>query len=163
MFSNTGGIALNEIAHEYHFAGVPRDRYNITELQLALSNAAFNEAGTHRRSRFSIDERSLRLGGMFHASLIKHHLLTFFVPFLPLEREHIRECIERRLDLVFETDHSTYSLTRDEIIDQVLDQIEFFPPKSLLYSISGCKKVPQRLDFVLEHHRVEGSSSNTEL
>ena len=47
--SNTGGIALNEIAHEYHYAGIPRDQYNITQLQLALSNAAFNEPGTNRR------------------------------------------------------------------------------------------------------------------
>lgn len=103
------------------------------------------------------------LGGLWHASLINRHLVTFFVPFLPLERSHVRTCIERRLDLVGESDPSQYTLTRDEIIDQVLDQIEFFPRDALLYSISGCKKVPQRLDFVLEHHRIEPVQPNSEL
>lgn len=144
--SNTGGIALNQITHDYHLAGVPRERFNITELQMALTSAAFNEAG-----------------GLWHASLINHHLVTFFVPFLPLERRHIRKCVERRLDLVMANDHSEYSITRDEIVDQVLDQIEFFPPDSLLYSISGCKKVPQRLDYILEHYRIERANPNVEL
>jgi len=146
FLSNTGGIALNQIAYDYHFAAIPRERYNVTQLQMALTNAAFNEAG-----------------GLWHATLISHHLVDFFVPFLPLERQHVRKCIEERYDFVMETDESDYSLTRNEIVDQVLDQIEFFPPDSLLYSISGCKRVPQRLDYVLEHHRIERDTLNSEL
>lgn len=153
---------MNKIAYDYHFASIPREKYNVTQLQMALTSAAFNEAGRFFKLKFSIEEIRC-LGGLWHATLISHHLVDFFVPFLPLERQHVRKCIEERFDLVMETDQSEYSLTRNEIIDQVLDQIEFFPPDSLLYSISGCKRVPQRLDFVLEHHRIERDISNSEL
>lgn len=112
----------------------------MTEIQRALANAAFNEAG-----------------GLWHASLINRHLVTFFVPFLPLERSHVRTCIERQLDLSLANEAFRYSLSKKEIIDRVLDMIEFSPPNSLLYSVSGCKKVQQKLDFILESHRMKQS------
>ena len=40
-----------------------------------------------------------------------------------------------------------------EIIERVIDLIEFAPPSTLLYSVSGCKKVQQKVDFVIESLR----------
>ncbi|CAF4087688.1 unnamed protein product, partial [Rotaria sordida] len=137
FFSNTGGKEINTIAHNNHFASIERNNYNITEFQRALANAAFSEPG-----------------GLWHASLINRHLVTFFVPFLPLERSHIRTCIQRQLELIHKKDKYQYILSDNDITDRVLDLIEFSPPNSLLYSVSGCKKVQQKLDFILESNRV---------
>ncbi|CAF3875477.1 unnamed protein product, partial [Rotaria sp. Silwood1] len=134
---NTGGKDINVIAQNNHFASIQRKDYNITEFQRALANAAFSEPG-----------------GLWHASLINRHLVTFFVPFLPLERTHIRTCIQRQLQLAYKNDQYEYTLSDNDIIDHVLDLIEFAPPDSLLYSVSGCKKVQQKLDFILESHRM---------
>ena len=43
--SNTGGSVINEIAQRYHFESIKRSDYNVTEIQRALANAAFNEPG----------------------------------------------------------------------------------------------------------------------
>ncbi|CAF1060585.1 unnamed protein product [Rotaria sordida] len=137
FLSNTGGKEINTIAHNNHFASIERNNYNITEFQRALANAAFSEPG-----------------GLWHASLINRHLVTFFVPFLPLERSHIRTCIQRQLELIHKKDKYQYILSDNDITDRVLDLIEFSPPNSLLYSVSGCKKVQQKLDFILESNRV---------
>jgi hypothetical protein len=104
------------------------------------------------------------IGGLWHASLIQRHLVTFFVPFLPLERSHVRTCIHRQLDIAHENDkQAEYKLSDNDIVDRVLDLIEFSPPDSLLYSVSGCKKVQQKLDFILESNRVIRKSAEADL
>ncbi|CAF0725317.1 unnamed protein product [Didymodactylos carnosus] len=142
FLSNTGGTSMIRLAQKYHLSGIKRDNYNVVEFQKALSNAAFNEEG-----------------GLWHASLIEKHLVTFFAPFLPLEREHIRTCIQRQLDIIIQQNQET-SLTvleKSSIIDDVIDLIEFAPPDTALYSVSGCKKVQQKLYYILESRRKENS------
>ncbi|UJR09216.1 hypothetical protein I4U23_013464 [Adineta vaga] len=138
FLSNTGGKDINIIAQNNHFSSIERRDYNITEFQRALANAAFSEAG-----------------GLWHASLINRHLVTFFVPFLPLEHSHVRTCIQRQLDLARESEEYDYNKSDNDIVNNVLDLIEFAPPETLLYSVSGCKKVQQKLDFILERIRIQ--------
>ncbi len=95
------------------------------------------------------------LGGLWHASLIDRHLVSFFVPFLPLERPHVRTCIQRQLDREYKTTEYKYKISSNEIVNRVLDLIEFSPPDTLLYSVSGCKKVQQKLDLILESNRIQ--------
>jgi hypothetical protein len=154
LFSNTGGKEINEIAQKYHLDSIKRDTYDVTIFQRALANAAFNEPGFLTFSNFLFNKFSFPLGGLWHASLINRHLVTFFVPFLPLERSHIRTCIRRQLELSNEDDEQKYKISDNDIVDRVLDLIEFAPPDSLLYSVSGCKKVQQKLDYVLEGNRI---------
>ena len=88
--------------------------------------------------------------------------MTFFVPFLPLERSHVRTCIQRQIDRARNNDQYEYKSSDDTIVNRVIDLIEFSPPESLLYSVSGCKKVQQKLDFVLESIRVPREESKQE-
>lgn len=102
-------------------------------------------------------------GGLWHASLLEKHLVSFFVPFLPLERSHVRTCIKRQLEQAHATDKSRYLISDNEIVARVLDLIEFAPPESLIYSVSGCKKTQQKLDFVLESNRIAPDEDKREL
>ena len=101
-------------------------------------------------------------GGLWHASLINRHLVTFFIPFLPLERVHIRECTQRQLTLARQSDEYEYKLSDNDIINRVLDLIEYSPPDTLLYSVSGCKKVEQKLGFILEGIRSKRDKTKNE-
>ncbi len=95
----------------------------------------------------------LCIGGLQHASLIDRHLVTFFIPFLPLEREHIRVCIQQQLQLMLSTDKYEYEYSEDDIVNRVLNLIEFTPSSSFEYSVSGCKRVPQKLIYIFESIR----------
>jgi hypothetical protein len=81
--------------------------------------------------------------------------VTFFVPFLPLEREHIRSCIQQQLEIILENDQYEYEYSEDDVINRVLNLIEFTSSSSssLEYSQSGCKRVPQKLIYVFESIR----------
>jgi hypothetical protein len=82
--------------------------------------------------------------------LIDRHLVTFFVPFLPFEREHVRGCIERELEIILDKDEYEYVLSKDDIVNRVLNLIEFTSSSFVEYSVSGCKKVHQKLDYIFE-------------
>ena len=71
-----------------------------------------------------------------------------------MERTHVRTCIERFLKKEHDNDQHRYKISDNEILNQVLDLIEFSPPDLQLYSVSGCKKVQQKLDFILESNRI---------
>lgn len=50
-------------------------------------------------------------------------------------------------------DKYEYEYSEDDIINRVLNLIEFTPPFSLEYSVSGCKRVPQKLTYIFESIR----------
>ncbi|CAF1092029.1 unnamed protein product [Rotaria sp. Silwood1] len=135
FLSNTGATSIIKLAEKNHLSSIKRENYNILEFQQALSSASFSEQG-----------------GLQSASLIDRHLVTFFVPFLPLERIHIHGCIKRQLQIILDNDEYEYELSEDDIINYVLNLIEFISSSfsSLEYSVSGCKKVQQKLHYIFE-------------
>ena len=81
---------------------------------------------------------------MWHASIIDSYLIDFYVPFLPLEREHVRNCIKaefRNYKLKQNETNFMYNIT-DYDIEQIVDEHVFEPPGYKKYSSSGCKRVP---------------------
>jgi hypothetical protein len=72
------------------------------------------------------------------------------VPFLPLEREHVRNCIRAEFrnykisaadQLAVADGGAAYQVT-DYDIEQIVDEHVFEPPGYKKYSSSGCKRVP---------------------
>jgi hypothetical protein len=67
------------------------------------------------------------------------------VPFLPLEREHVRNCIRaefRNYNLSNEESNELAYQVTDYDIEQIVDEHVFEPPGYKKYSSSGCKRVP---------------------
>ena len=92
--------------------------------------------------------------GLWHASIIDSYLIDYYIPFLPLERDHIRNCIraEFRNYNLTNSNYLThaantaarvvkYSIT-DYDIEQIVDDHVYEPPGYKKYSSSGCKRVP---------------------
>ncbi|XP_038063491.1 torsin-2A-like [Patiria miniata] len=63
------------------------------------------------------------------------------IPFLPLERYHIKQCAKRRLE------HKNMTAT-EERLEWVADQLTYYPEDWPIFSSSGCKKVAGKVDLL---------------
>lgn len=128
FLSNTGGKAINDIAFQAWAEGRHRNDIKYSELENLVKNGAFNE-----------------IGGLHHSSVIDKHLVDRFVPFLPLERTHIKQCVLADM----KSRNLTFELTKDQM-DSVLDEIDYYPKSHQVYSTTGCKTVSAKVDLLLE-------------
>ena len=74
----------------------------------------------------------------WHSSLIDSGLVDVIVPFLPLEREHVRMCIRDELEAQgcpFDEHH----------VNKVKAQLQFVPKDKPFFSKTGCKTVPEKI------------------
>ena len=72
--------------------------------------------------------------------MIGSSLIDVYVPFLPLERRHIKLCVEK------EARDRNLSLTEAGLTN-ILDSLIYWPADPGLFSTSGCKRVANMLDL----------------
>lgn len=146
FLSNGGSNALAQRALENHRAGRLREELTLKETEEIIRMSAFNEDGGLKTSR-----------------LVSKHLVDYYIPFLPLERSHVVLCFRDYLN------QRGAKVTREQL-DQLADSLHYFPREEAIYSVSGCKQVEKRADFMLhdpdylaEQHRAEISAGSEEL
>jgi len=127
LLSNTGGKEINKVALDAWESGRLRESIKYSELEVLIKEGAFNE-----------------IGGLHKSAVIDKHLVDRYVPFLPMERNHVASCViaeahERNATIVL----------KPEEIDSVLDELIYFPKSHLLYSTTGCKTVPAKVDTLM--------------
>ena len=125
FLSNTGAGLINQEVLTHWNEGKKREEIRIKPLDEALNVNEFN-AKT----------------GFWHSSLIEKHLIDYFIPFLPLERSHIKMCAKADLQL------KGYSVT-EEILNRVADEMLYSPEDLKVFSKSGCKKVSSKVDYIM--------------
>lgn len=80
--------------------------------------------------------------GLYHASIIESHLIDFYIPFLPLEKIHIKKCIRTELLKHTFSDQEYYEKNQLEIdIDKIADEINYEPSGYNKFASSGCKRI----------------------
>lgn len=84
-------------------------------------------------------------GGLKFSFLIKNNLIDHFVPFLPLERSHVILCIK---DYLLRKKYSPEN--EPTFLTTVADSMQYFPKAVGLFSTSGCKRVSQKVDLLIE-------------
>jgi len=67
--------------------------------------------------------------------IFNNELITY-LPFLPMTKQHIKQCIE--LDL--KKYYSEFSYTQVKI-QKIVDLLDYGPPEVKIYSTSGCKRI----------------------
>ena len=77
FLSNTGGREITDIAYRTWKDGKGRESITYHDLEHLIRSGAFNEKG-----------------GLHKSNVVDRHLVDFYVPFLPMERVHVRQCIE---------------------------------------------------------------------
>ena len=90
--------------------------------------------------------------GLWHSELISKHLVTAFIPFLPLERKYVRQCIRDVLAMrQYYRSHEAV-ITEEEVeeqVEKVMAELTFYPEEVQLFSVTGCKRVAEKIDYVM--------------
>lgn len=123
LLSNTGAESLNTLAYKMFEEGKERKDLSARDIEEVLLQDSYNEAG-----------------GLGDSSLIRRHSIGVFVPFLPLERQHVKMCIEREINV-----RPEHQSNNEELINEIADELIYFPNDTYLYSKSGCKGVYEKV------------------
>ncbi|XP_051515614.1 torsin-1A-like [Myxocyprinus asiaticus] len=124
FISNSEMNAITNLTLDFWREGRDREEIQITSrgLETQITQNIYN------------DEK----GGFWHSSLIDQHLIDHFIPFLPLELKHVRQCVLSEM--------AHLNMTEDfDLADKVARDMPFFPPEEKIFAVKGCKSVRQKL------------------
>lgn len=126
FLSNAGGNVINNIALDFWRAGKNREelQMNSKEMEIQILQNVFNDKSS----------------GFWHSSLIDRHLVDHFIPFLPLEMKHVRQCVLTEMVNLNISAH-----LHPDLADRVAREMPFFPSDEKIFSVKGCKSVRQKL------------------
>jgi ATP-dependent Clp protease ATP-binding subunit ClpA len=82
-------------------------------------------------------------GGLKNSQAIVQSVIDHYIPFLPLEREHIEKCIR----VEFEK-HGVRYVT-EQIVEKIIRRFVAFD-KNNLFAINGCKNLDKKIDMEAE-------------
>ena len=124
FLSNSGGRTINDHVLKHVLDGKLRETLTLSELEIIFQGITQHTPD------------------IWFADLLKSEVFDHLVPFLPLERMHVKQCIRR--DLV-----KKGFPVKEAIVTAIADQLEYFPPGYEFFSVSGCKKVSSRVDVIM--------------
>ena len=120
--SNLGKYEIASKVLEHYNTGQQREELSPSVFDRFLSKSSYNEKG-----------------GFKHSVLIEKNVIESHLPFLPLERRHVKKCIEIEMKEL-----AGCTATEDKI-DAVADEVDYYvgkdTPLSGLFAKHGCKKI----------------------
>ncbi|CAD5210402.1 unnamed protein product [Bursaphelenchus xylophilus] len=128
FLSNAGATSIIKKTFDHHRAGLLRGALALNDFDDILRNSAFNE----------------KESGLKNNEMITRHLIDWFIPFLPLERNHVESCVRDYMH------HRLLSVT-DERVDKIVDLLTYHPASDPIYSSSGCRQVSAKVDHIYGH------------
>ncbi|XP_065669628.1 torsin-1A-like [Hydra vulgaris] len=123
FLSNTAADRINNFAIKHFADGKSREMITSFEMEKLLSVSAFNIPG-----------------GFKNADIVLEGLIDFYVPFLPLERKHVKQCAEAELQ-------KRYHKHDDAIIEETANEIQYFPEEGKWFSATGCKTISNKVSM----------------
>uniref|UniRef100_A0A6G1S4U0 Torsin-1A n=1 Tax=Aceria tosichella TaxID=561515 RepID=A0A6G1S4U0_9ACAR len=126
FLSNTGAQRLNKLSYKMFQEGKERKDLSSKDIEEILIEESYEEEG-----------------GLRHSNLLKRYSIGVFVPFLPLERLHVKLCIQSEI----ENSHVIPD-NLEQLVEEIADEVAYFPPETEIYSKSGCKGIH---DKVINH------------
>ena len=87
-------------------------------------------------------------GGFYHSDILLNHKISAYVPFLPLESKHIRQCIKDYL--LSRKYYKTYGDICEEKVTEIADQLQYYPWEGQIFSTTGCRRVPEKTALVMD-------------
>lgn len=123
FLSNTGAEKLNILSYKMFKDGKERKNLSQKDVEEILIQESYGEQG-----------------GLKESSILRRYSIGVFVPFLPLERKHVKLCIKNEI----ENSHEIID-DMDRLIEEIVDEMTFFPPETQIYSQSGCKGVYEKV------------------
>lgn len=125
FISNIGGDVLTQKAKQQWEKGKPREDIKLRDLQKPLEMAAYN-----------------LLSGLKGSDIILKQLIDHFVPFLPLEKRHVKQCVEDEFKRAGDLNYT------EQALEEVVKELDWWPEGHELYSKSGCTKVTHKTRLI---------------
>lgn len=119
---NAGSSKIIDKLMELWLLGKSRDEASLADFEKPIAIGAFNGKG-----------------GFYKSDTIRSSLIDHYIPFLPLEQEHIILCIKEEF-----TKYGIPSPDNKQIED-VISYLTFGPEPHNLYVTSGCKRIQQKV------------------
>ncbi|RNA12153.1 Torsin [Brachionus plicatilis] len=129
FLSNIASKKIADLTLELDSRNLPRNKFELKSFQQTIIKDAYFNKGAEDK-------------GMFHASIIDSWLIDYFVPFLPLERIHVKKCVENELMKFNFQDKNYFKNKIQEDIDEIANEMTYEPNGLSKFSSSGCKRVP---------------------
>ncbi|XP_018419015.1 PREDICTED: torsin-1A-like [Nanorana parkeri] len=123
FLSNAGGHVINRVVLG---SSKRREELKLQDLESVLAVEVFNNKDN----------------GFWHCNLIDKNLIDFYVPFLPLEYRHVKQCA------LAELRHRGLKAD-EELASLVAKEMTYFPKDLRIFSDKGCKTVSTKLDLRL--------------
>merc|ERR1712105_487375 len=109
LLSNTGGREITQKTLEFWKEGRKRDDLKNADYERLTLEGAYNE-----------------IGGLQNSVIIDKSLIDVYVPFLPMEQKHVRQCAEREL---INQGHEPEEVGYD-FFEQLLSDLVFWPAET---------------------------------
>ena len=77
-------------------------------------------------------------GGFWHSSIIEKNLIDYFIPFMPMEKSHVKKCAKADLE------NKGHPVT-DSILERVADELLYFPEDLKVFSRQVVRKFQAKL------------------
>ncbi|XP_071501965.1 torsin-1A-like [Diadema antillarum] len=129
FLSNTASRDISNVVLEHMQAGKKREDITLQQLEGIIESSSFQLAGS----------------GFEKARLIDKYLISHFVPFLPLEAGHVRQCIQTEL----KKEGFIPKVDAETLIEEVLQKLQFWPKDMEIFATKGCKSVVEKLNLSL--------------
>lgn len=127
FISNTGSSNISSLAFQFKYNGQDREAMKMQDIRPLIENGAFNERG-----------------GLQHTAVISNSLVDLFVPFLPLEAEHVKQCIKSYLQ-------KKGCPNNEDILKNIAEQLTYVPAKYEYFAKSGCKLISSSVAVNFDH------------
>jgi hypothetical protein len=127
FLSNTGSNVIAERLVNMWRDGRKREDILLNDFEELIRKGIFNHKG-----------------GFYMSDTIQSNLIDHYIPFLPLEEPHVKQCIQaeyRRRGVKF---------PHKDQIDEVFKDVEFGPEPHKVFSTSGCKRISSKVATALE-------------
>lgn len=80
--------------------------------------------------------------GFWKSGIIEQRLIDLLVPFLPLKKHHVKQCVANEV--------ARQGLQAPpDVIQAVAESVTYFPEEDKVFSSTGCKTVASRIPFFL--------------
>ncbi|KAH3841117.1 hypothetical protein DPMN_114574 [Dreissena polymorpha] len=134
LLSNNAGAAISTKTFDFWNAGRSRESIQLKDFENILQLATLND----------------KSNGLWHSELISSGLLTASIPFLPLERLHVKQCI--RDALIKHKFVRTVQEIPEEKVQMIADQLAYFPDDSKVYATTGCKRIHDKVQLIMNDY-----------
>ncbi|XP_040915579.1 torsin family 1 isoform X2 [Toxotes jaculatrix] len=126
FLSNAGGDNIIQTTLDFWKSGRTREEIKLKDLETLLSLSVFNN----------------NQSGFFRTSLIDKNLVDFFVPFLPLEYEHVVQCAMAEME-------ARGLPPNRHVANRMAKDLVYSPKTERIFSVKGCKTIESKLNYYI--------------